>query len=493
MSSKLSEFVNQYYSVYRDRNLNLYSNDELPIGEFDRYTLGVSFSGIGEHFLNKGKEALSDIEKYGNENDLTEKYDSSHFLQSNPKLISLFIVQELQSHEYFHLIQTLLLPSCYSLYKASREMASLKVMIFCLHLQTGGKLSLNKGISVFEYLEYISDDDIRGYLQRFFDMYKCNTNIVGNFFSYSEKNTHVNMVDLMEGAAYFFQKLANRTISIDTFTPKKNSSYLVAYDYFKKSGGKEDLLFIVLCHISLKYGVLDDGDFMEFMPTPQDIFESLCGQIDCYNDYLSDVPFSFSLFGSYSPLEKLEKWGFSTESHDHSLEKEMVGMSDEELYATGKIMGLCNIVDMDVQKYFERARVKLKKSRIDPDEMRASSIIIKFRNDYAAFESYLFLSLLLTNYNFSSIMLYRYLPKIKNVEYKGLFGEDTNTLMDDNLFKLVDNIDCLLVNGVTYCCQEHGNVPFRKLIACKSNSGLNQRVKTLTGVELIDIFEDLVK
>nr|WP_320049125.1 hypothetical protein [uncultured Desulfuromonas sp.] len=489
MNNKLSEFANQYYSVFRNRSLNLDSNDELPIGEFDRYTLGVSFSGIDEHYLNKAKEALSDIEEYGHGNDIFEKLDSMDLLKSNPKLISLFILKELQSHEFFHLLQTLLLPSCYSLYKASREMASLKVMIFGLYLKTGSKFSLNKELSIFEYLDSVSDDDIRGYLERFFDMYRYNTNIVDNFFSYSEKDTRVNMIDLMEGSAYFFQKLSNRTMSIDTFTPKKDSPYLVAHDHFTKCGGKENLLFVVLCHLALKYGILDDGDFMEIMPTPQDIFESLCNQVDRYNDYLSDIPFSFSLFGSYSPLEKLEKWGFSTEDRDHCLEKEMVGMSDEELYATGKIMGLCNIIEADVQKHFENARVKFKKSRIEPDETRASSIITKIRNDHAAFESYLFLSLLLANNTFSSTMLSGYLPKIKDVEYKGLFSENTNTLMDDNLFRLVDDIDSLLVNGVANCCQEHGSIPYRKLIACENKAGLNQRVENLVGIGLRGIFE----
>ena len=489
MSNQLSEFARQYYSAFKNRNLNLDTNDELPIGEFDRYTLGVSFSGIDEDYLKKAKEALSDLEKFGSDKDNFEKHDSSELLKSNPNLISLFIGQEIQSHEYFHLLQTLLLPSCYALYKASREMASLKVMIFGLHLQTGGKLSLDKGLSVFEYLDSVADDDIRGYLQRFFDLYRYNTSIVENFFTYTGKDTHVNMVDLMEGSAYFFQKLANRTISVDTFTPKKDSPYLVAHEHFNKCGGQEDLLFIVLCHISLKYGVLDDGDFMEFMPTPQDIFESLCKNIDDYNNFLSDIPFSLSLFGSYSPHEKLKKWGFSIEEQDRSFEKEMINMPDENLYAAGKIMELCNVVDSDVQKYFEKERVKFKKTAVEPEDIRASSIVEKFRSDYEGFESYLFLSLLLTNHTFSSTMLISYLPKIKDVEYKGLFSENTSTLMDDNLFRLVDDVDSLLINGVAHCCHEHGNFPFRKLVSCENKTGLNQRVENLVGVGLKGIFE----
>ncbi len=54
MNNKLSEFVNQYHSVFRNRNLNLDSNDKLPIGEFDRYTL----SGIDGHVLVKRNLAL---------------------------------------------------------------------------------------------------------------------------------------------------------------------------------------------------------------------------------------------------------------------------------------------------------------------------------------------------------------------------------------------------------------------------------------------------
>lgn len=86
-------------------------------------------------------------------------------------------------------------------------------------------------------------------------------------------------------------------------------------------------------------------------------------------------------------------------------------------------------------------------------------------------------------------MFNNYLPKIKNVQYKGLFSEKTNTLMDDNLYRIVNDIDSLIVNGVAPCCQEHRELPFRKLIICKNEAGLNNRVKSLAGVGLREILE----
>lgn len=498
MSNQLKEFAHQYYAACQGRNLNLNPNKKLPVGEFDRHTLGVNFSGIDEDHVNKMKKALSDIEKLYNSKDIFSKHDVSNLINKNPDLISLVILQELQFHEYFHLLQTLLLPSCYQLYKASREMATLKVMIFGWYLKKGGKFSLDKNLSVFEYLDFIKDNDVQEYLRSLFELYRGNTSIVKNFFSYTENNTHVNMVDLMEGSAYFFQKIASRSISINTFTPKKDSPYLIAHQYFKKNGGQEDLLFIILCHISLKYGVLDDGDFMELMPTPQDIFQSLCSKIENYNKYLSNIPrtltpltrkFTLDMSETYSPLEKLQKWGFSIEEQDCCFNNEMNSQTDEELYATGKIMELCKIIESDVQKYFAKAGVKFRKSLVEPEEVRASSIKEKLKYDYKNIESYLFLSLLLTNYVFSVTMLNKYLPQIKNVQYKGLFSEKTNTLMDDNLYRIVNDIDSLIINGVAPCCQEHGKLPFRKLIICENKAGLNNRVKSLAGVDLREILE----
>lgn len=487
MSNQLKEFSNKYYTACQNRNLQLDVEDELPIGEFDRYTLGVSFSGLDEHFLDKAKKALSNIEETSANRDLHKKHSTADLIKENPSLISLFIGQEIQSHEYFHLLQTLLLPSCYALYKASREMASLKVMIFGLHLQTGGKLKLDTNLSIYEYLDLISDDEIKGYLLQLFDLYKYNTSIVDNFFTYTDKESNIDMVDLMEGAAYFFQKLSNRTISIKTFQPKTDSPYLKAHEYFKDKGGKEDLLFIVLSHMSLKYGLLDDGDFMELMPTPQEIFESLCEEINSYENYLADIPLSLSFFGSYSPFEKLEQWGFSFK--EQGFEDVMNDMTDEELYAAGKIIGLCNRVEDDVQMHFEKNRVKFKKPQVKPDDIRANAIVEKIRDDYPSFDSYLFLSLLLTNHLFASTMLFKYLPKVKDVEYKGVFSEDTNTLMDNNLYRLVNDIDSLLINGITECCHIHGKLPFRKLVVCESKVGLNQRVKNLIGTDLKGLFE----
>lgn len=490
MSNDLHEFAIKYYSLFDSKKLNMFTSDSLPTGGFDRYTLGVSFSGIDEYFLEKAKEILAKIEQSTGIGDIFEKHPVAELVGKFPELNSIFAAQELQSHEYYHFLQTLLLPPCYALYKASREMASLKVMIFGFHLQTGGKLRIDEKLSIFEHLELIKDDQIGDYLLRLFNLYKNNTAIVENFFSYSSKNTAIDMVDLMEGSAFVFQKLANHTIAVETFVPDKNSAYKKANEYFKANGGTEDVLFLIVCHLSLKYGILDDGDFMEFMPTPQDIFEHLCKNLSEYEELLSRTHQSIGLFTQrHSLFGKSDQInsGYRENSPDLlAIQKDMDG---DELLAAKTLTSVCKRLTSDIEKYFIKVGTKFKVNEIDFEDPRAESIIKRIREDYPSFDSDEFFVLILINHRFSSGFLFKYLPEIKEAKYKGLFSEETDTLMDDNLFRMVADIDSLLTKGVAFCCKEHGFLPIRKMASCQNSAGLNRRVINLTGTNLQGIFE----
>ena len=147
------------------------------------------------------------------------------------------------------------------------------------------------------------------------------------------------------------------------------------------------------------------------------------------------------------------------------------------------------MVNSDIKNYFIQVNVKFSDVNIDIDDERAKSIAYMLSLKYPSYKSDLFIVLLLTNFTFSSQLIFKQLPEIKDVEYKGLFNESTSTLMDDNLYKLVNDIDILLSNKCTYCCQEHDILPFKKLIECDNISGLNNRIKNLIGVGLKEIIK----
>ena len=379
--------------------------------------------------------------------------------------------------------------SCFSLYKASRELASLKVIIFVYYLRLGGKLNLNSINNIFDVIDTVDDAEIKGYLERLFDLYRENILLIENFYEYDEGDSAINVVDLMEGAAYTFQKLMNRSTEINTFTAEDDSCYKKAKLFFQRKGGSDDVLFLILSHMSLKYGLLDDGDFMEFMPTPQGIFEGLCENITEYEKSLNDIPLQISFFGTYSYADKLEKWGFNINSSELSLLKDISNIEDESLYAVGILVSIIRMVTAHVKEIYDKKGTKFKDASMVIDEPRASKIDSNIKDHFVEYDSDLFLPLLLVHNPFATEFFFKFLPTAKNATYKGLFDEDTSSMMDDNLYKLVDDVDFLLRHKVGCCCEEHGKIPYRDLINNNNENCLTRRVNSLIGVGLEGIIE----
>lgn len=481
----MKSFKEKYYQGQMVDHLQLNSCDQLPSGEFDRYTLGVYFAGIDELYLDKMKKNIDEILLDATEADLRENVLPEQLVARYPNFIDLFIGQELLVHEYFHLFQTLSLPSAFALYKASRNLASLKVMIFVGYIKLGGKIDIDSADSLFDYVGKMGDNEINECVVSLFDIYKNGVQVIDNFFHY-ENSISLNVVDLMEGAAFVFQKLINRTMSVETFSPSADSCYKKAFLYYNRKGGENEIVFLVLAHMSLKYGVLDDGDFMKYMLTPQKLFEILCDNFVEYEEIIEDLPISVTCFGNYDNAEKLKKWGFDVSCNEVGWINSL-SLNDWHLYIIGNIVSLLKLVKKDIQDAFDSKALRFVEREMDFDDQRIEAIHENFVCRYPNYMSDLFFAVLVVDYNFSSRFLCKDLQELKDVEYKGVFGEKTSTLMDDNLFRLAAEIDLLLKNKITYCCENHGSLPRRKLILNTGVKCLNKRFYDYFNINMEDV------
>ena len=108
--SNIQDFTQRYYKKRKNLTLKLDSGGELLTGEFDRYSMGISFSGIDQIFLDKARKVLKIIEEDSLDADISEKLPTDELVSRYPELVNLFLAREVQTHEYFHLLQTLTLP-----------------------------------------------------------------------------------------------------------------------------------------------------------------------------------------------------------------------------------------------------------------------------------------------------------------------------------------------------------------------------------------------
>lgn len=480
---QVNEFVKRYYHS-NNRELKLEGKSSILTGNFDYYTLGISFSGLSDQLVESSKNVLAEMEKkYGNQ--LNKQVDLNALITEFPALLDLKIGEELFAHEYFHLYQTLTLGSAYKLYESSREIAYLKVIILFSLISEDYKFDIDLKETIFHRISSITCEDNRRSIESLFDMYRLNVDLLDNFFMYN-REAELNIVDLLEGEAFFFQKLVNRTIDIETFSPKENSPYLKAYNIFKSQGGSELIVFLIFCNLSLKYGMLDDGDFMAIMPTPPDIFLHLCDSINELESILTPSMLSNNFFGHPSVSDKFEMWGITLKE----VEKDLLNsthLHEDEVYAVSLTCKLIEASSEKVESLFKERKVKFSVSDVSISDPRAKAIKDSILSATPAFGSDAFLAIFLVNYAFSHEFVFKEFGKHLNVEYSGLFDRQITARQEDEIYKLATEIDQLQKMGMVYCCSEHGEVSFSIFSSCSNPTSLNSRVYSFFDKSLLDL------
>ena len=470
-------------NFYLDEGLKVHSKD--IEGEIDRVSLYISYVGIDENVLNRINEIIVSIEK-------NHANKSIFDIKEIPELVDLIELQEVVSHENFHLLQFLKCNSINTFYKASRKHNIIRYHLLSEIIRLGVKVKLNNE-NIFSSILQLDKVKI-DYFNEIIKSSRMESMIVTNFYNYNSKKTNISIIDIFEGSAIAFQKLVNRSEEIETLYDKKltgSKKYFGAWNYFKEQGGSERFIFFAIAYQSLKYGLLDDGDYMNVVPIPQDVFIMLCENILKYERKLNSKLFCSPFFID-TELAKLN-------------------LENEKITAIYRLVDIFNIIKEDIKVYskqvntyhdddiFERTVNYNDTFMYSPIKLISETIC----KDYPVFTKDYFLPLLLVDYTFYSQFILNYLPKLlSEIEFKGISGNDSNIVAENFVFKLVDDVDEFIRSssegrsGFTYCCDAHkdrlGNIikiDISGISLCESKDSLKNRYKIVSGKELESLFQ----
>jgi hypothetical protein len=481
--ARLQLFINNFY--LDDNNLNAYS--ETFKGEIDRVSLYISYVGVDQVQLGLFNAHLLKAEKLFDE---MPELSCEQLLDIDPSAIQLFELQELMAHEHYHFLQFLTCGSVNTFFRATRRHNIIRAHVLSEAVRCGVQLDLNKDSedkSIFDLILKFDDQSIQ---HHFFDVIKnarVETKVVSNFYNYKGSKSDFTIFDIFEGSAVAFQKLVNHTTDIATTFDKveKGDStykrYFGAWDYFCDQGGRDKIIFFVNTYQSLKYGLLDDGDYMNVVPTPQDIFIVLCQNTAKYENLLKPDRFgSLSIPFVEDPLLRQFK------------------LSAEQIDIIYKLVKIFDLMKEDIRAYSKQTNTYYQDDifdrKITYDDNFIWSSLKKINEqvviDHPIVDSEFFWPLLLVNKEFCNTFMFEYLPKVlKITQFKGIFGEATDIVNDNLMLKLVDDLDRYIRTGFTYCCDKHSKGIVDRLdIDCKSPQSFKNRYFKMTGNDLHSLF-----
>lgn len=475
-------------NFYLDNVESLNAHSKNIKGEIDRISLYISYAGIDDSLLDRIDAILSDFkEKYGK----AVSCDAKNFIEEQSKeLIELIELQEIISHENFHLLQFLTCESVNTFYKASRKHNLLRYYLLSEIIKQEVKIKPSHDENIFTSILRLKVNDI-DYFNEVIRNSRIESMIVKNFYNYKSKKTDLTIIDIFEGAAIAFQKIVNKSEKITTLYDTELTNvkkYFGAWNYFKEKGGNKRVIFFIVAYQSLKYGLLDDGDYMNVVPIPQNIFVMLCENISKYESELNCPLFGTPFFID-SELSKLN-------------------LENDKISAIYKLVNIFNIVKEDIRIYSKKVNTyhddNIFERSVDCNDSLYSPMKAISENickDYPLFTKDYFVPILLVDYAFYTKFIFSYLPSLLNeIEFNGVSGKNSNIRAENFIFRLVDDIDKLVRFGHTYCCDNHKNNcgdienvflndHDSKIWLCESQDSLKNRYKMVSGKELESLFQ----
>ncbi|MDX9902405.1 MAG: hypothetical protein RBT22_13035 [Aliarcobacter sp.] len=429
-------------------------------------------------------QQLNEIRELSN-NSIDESGDLRTFILSNIESIKLL---ELVNHEYFHIFQTLQYHSCGVLYDSFRRLLDYKLNILVNYIQLDGKIKITYDDNIFSLLPKTKELDEDSYesLERWFSLIKNPINIIDYFFNSESKVSKLRVIDLVEGQAYIFQKL--KSIGIDTFK-LDNPIYEKAFSYFsKKQTNQDEILFLIFCHFSLKYGYVEQDSFSDLYPSPIDIFEYLCDTDEEYNIEIDDIR---PRFFSSETISVLRNLGVDIEKHNIlDIKRFLSSFEQDKLYLFSRILELLEKVEENVLKYFKKESVNFenyKNSSCKLDSFHDKKIATLYEEINLPQTDSFFVAVLIKN----EILIETIHEPLLNLEFESFFGRTLNVEMDRAFSVFIDDVEKLMDgNKEIHCCEEH--IPtksFNEIANQRDEECFSNRFKLIFGKELKECFE----
>jgi hypothetical protein len=437
------EYVKKYKRII-DSELIFENGKEKLTAKIDMNSLNIDFSSITDL-----SERLNKIRELSN-NSIDESSDLKTFILSNIELVRLL---ELVNHEYFHLFQTLQYHSCGVLYDSFRRILDYKLNILVNYIQLGGVIKIGKQDNILLLLPKTQelDEDSFESLERWFSLIKNPINTIDYFFNSESKVSKLRVIDLVEGQAYIFQKL--KSIGIETFNIN-NSVYQKAFSYFSdKHTNQDEILFLIFCHFSLKYGYVEQDSCSDLFPNPVEIFEYLC---DSANEYFIEISAIRPRFFSSEIISVLTNLGVDIEKHNILDIKEFLSSFEQDkLYFFSKTLELVEKVEESILRYFNNTSIDFenyKKNSCSVDNFHDKKIATLYDEMYFPQTDSFFVAILIKN----EILMETMHEPLLNLEFESFFGRTLNVEMDRAFSSFVDDSERLMNgNKEIYCCEEH--------------------------------------
>lgn len=464
------QLVDSYYEGI-DRHMNLYLKSDIFKGDFnyEKLEIGVYVEGGQslQEVVGNFDDELSLIYKKEPMDDVSNLIDKYEVLQKLFKIIQAYY------HEALHILQTFTLQACNEHIYWIRNFKDLEFTVFALNIAYGKTWSYGEKIIGNECWEWINTKE--NWINRQISKNSNLRQTINKNFTNLETR-FLNTIDLVEGEAFAFQELTTNCIGNKIYNLiDDNSEYKKAYTYFKKQSNidcERDsyLIFILLCHLSLKFGTSRyDGD----TKTASAIFDFLLVKTEKYKTHYK------SYLNNDILLDEADSW-LSENAYQEKI-------SIEEALEYKRIVFLINLIKEDVFSYFKNP---LCAKPILHFDRKMEAIKLFLYGNFRGFDSLNYFALLIASPK--NILTY-FVNKVMDEAILDLETKSPNnktiTIEQDNLvFEIMNDFGKLLGGREVFCCKEHGITNKKRIIMkCSNNDSLRIRFKHLFG-ENIELF-----
>ena len=478
------EKLNKYYNGIK-RQESLYYEDDSIGGVFNYEKIEIGICGVDERlFLQKVANNFEEMFVDYSEQEL-EKMPAS-FAKSDKSLQEGIKLVQILHHEALHVLQTFNLQACNEHMYWIRNFKDLEFAVFSLNIMYGGDWKFGEKIFGESCWNWIltKEEWINKQLSKYNDLQQ---GICDNFTNLESKR--ISTIDLVEGEAFAFQELTTGTIGEEIFKPKKTSVYKKAFHLFSDEVTKGDneskyLVFILVCHLSLKFG---SSRYVGDEYTASAIFEYLLKSSNNYIEIYNSPKIELKTINTY------KKWLYGNE---------YTGILNEfqttHFLKTSQILDL---IEQDVLIYFrtfifsnsymENKEDLFYSKTVQHFDRKMKPIKELLEKKYQGFSSKYYIALLIAGNN---NVLRDFVQCVRgedilDLEIKSPNGRYITLEQDNYIFQIMTDFQKLLENGGTYCCEEHGfSTKKRTIMKCGNSDSLRMRFKNLFGPNM-EIFQ----
>ncbi len=479
LRDELKDFISEHERIIKG-NRKLYLNKgSNTSGYFQYEDMEIGTPGINLEMLKEIEEKFKSHTNQLNYKELMKKRDTSEHIEI-PGVKDFLVHYQTISHEAYHMLQSLTLQASGEYVYWLRQIKDWEFMTFATHLYGGKWMAYS---SILEAGYKLIDDS---WLIKEIIQHKMRLSILDNFNFNNDRNGILSPLEIAEGSACAFQEIITRCIGMNICDYKKEGLYTKAYQCYLERGGdaiKDNLLrsviFLFICHVSLRYGSSDEFHPGGDIDSPVFLFEHLCKNISKYH-----AIFGFQLV--FCPVRPDHVFGIATEGLNQLSADYLRNISDrldkEAMCSTLRLIKTLREMESDIKNYFDVNKFSWLSRPMKHLDRKRKPIFDYLVEKFPLFDSLYFIAFLISDIKLSRdfiLMAIRHDKfdgmKVKNLLYR---EEDANSL-DTLISKTMADLKQFIETGATYCCEKHGKDFEKKRVIMKCNEpdSLRNRIK----------------